>query len=152
MSDPYDSDLARREFAVQRSHKDAESSNATARGTAQAAILINGGAATAVLALLSKESLNPTVLKVASACLGGYALGVLLGAGMMFCIVRSLDFYSLRWRLEAHPVEGVNEKASQNHAQRWWKRMRNCFYSSMAAFILSSGTLAIVIFETGLTK
>jgi hypothetical protein len=52
----FDSDLERQKFAVDRSHRDAESSNATARATAQAAILINGGAATAVLALRKVNS------------------------------------------------------------------------------------------------
>jgi hypothetical protein len=103
MTDPYDSDLARQTFAVDRSQKDAESSTATARSTAQAAILINGGAATAVLAFLAKEKLDPLVLKIASICLAGYALGVVVGACMMFCSVRSLEHYSSRWRLTAHP-------------------------------------------------
>ena len=38
----FDSDLARRKFAEERAHKDAEVSNENIRATAQAAILING--------------------------------------------------------------------------------------------------------------
>jgi hypothetical protein len=45
MSDDFDSDMQRRKFAEERSHKDAAVSNETGRATAQAAILINGGAA-----------------------------------------------------------------------------------------------------------
>jgi hypothetical protein len=42
-----------REFAVRRSHLDAQISNENLRATGQAMILINGGAATAILAFLS---------------------------------------------------------------------------------------------------
>jgi hypothetical protein len=152
MADLHDSDAARQQFAVDRSQTDAESSNTTARSTAQAAILINGGAATAILAFLSKENLNPSIVMTASVCLGLYALGVLLGAFMMFCIVRSLDFYSLRWRLEAHPMPGADAESSQKLAQSWWWRMRRCFYFSMLSFVISSFALGGALFHWGLVR
>ena len=148
MSDPYNSDLARQAFAVERSHRDAASSNETARATAQAVILINGGAATAVLAFLAKGGLPQALFQAAAICLGLYALGVVAGACMMYCTVRSLDYYGLRWRLEAHPEKGSDARRNRELGEAWWKRMRQCFYAAIAAFIISSMALAGVLFVT----
>src|SRR5665213_2856019 len=126
MTDQIDSDTARHNYAVDRSHKDAESSNSTARTTAQVSILINGGAATAVLAFLAKEQLDPLVLKAASICLGIYAIGVTAGATMMYCAVRALDFYSLRWRFTALPEEGASAENNRKLGYSWWRMMRRC--------------------------
>jgi hypothetical protein len=43
-----------REFAARRSHQDSQISNENSRSAGQAAILINGGAATAIVALFSR--------------------------------------------------------------------------------------------------
>ena len=94
-----------RDFAEERSHRDAVVSNETIRATAQAAILINGGAATAILAYLAKNGLDPFVLHQMSWCLVVYGVGVVFGACMMFCAIRSLDYYNVRWRNLAFPDE-----------------------------------------------
>jgi hypothetical protein len=146
MADPYDSDRARHAFAVERSQVDAESSNATARTTAQASILINGGAATAVLAFLAKEPLPQSLIHVSAVCLALYSVGVLAGTCMMYCTVRSLDYYSLRWRLEAHPEPGADAKRNRTLGEKWWRSMKRCFYMSMATFIFSSVILAGALF------
>jgi hypothetical protein len=150
MSDHNNGDVARHDFAVERSHRDSASSNETARATAQAAILINGGAATAVLAFLAKGGLPQTVFQAAAMCLSLYAVGVVLGACMMFCTVRSLDHYALRWRLEAHPIDGADAMRNREPAEGWWKGMKRCFYASIAAFMISSSSLAGVLFFTSL--
>jgi hypothetical protein len=146
MTDEYDSDLARRTFAAERSHKDAANSNEMTRSTSQAAILINGGAATAVLAFLAKDKIDPWVLRIAPFCLAGYVIGVVSGALMMYCTVRSLDFYSMRWRLAAHPEEGMDAKRDKALAFRWLNRVRYCFCASMASFAISSIILAVALF------
>lgn len=145
MSHEYDADIERQKFAVNRSHKDAESSNASARSTAQAAILINGGAATAVLAFLAKGDLDSSIFQTASVCLAVYAIGVVAGAGMMYCAVRALDFYSAYWRLEVHPEPDRSARVNRQLGVKWWKRMRHCFWASMIAFAISSGSLATVL-------
>ena len=53
-----------REFAAKRSHQDSQISNENSRAAAQAAIFINGGAATAILALLSKDRIDPHLIRV----------------------------------------------------------------------------------------
>jgi hypothetical protein len=146
MTDQYDREAGRRAFAIERSHKDAGSSNDAARSTAQAVILINGGAnggaATAILAFLSKTGLDPLIFMTAAICLGLYAIGVAAGAVMMYCSTRTLDLYSVRWRLAAHPEEFSTEEDQRKLAEKWWKGMRRSFYSSTAIFLLASVILA----------
>jgi hypothetical protein len=145
MADDWDSDAQRRKFAEERSHKDAAVSNETGRATAQAAILINGGAATAVLALLAKQDISPAVLRLVPWCLGGYAIGVLSGASMLFCSMLSLDAYGMYWRLVAQPDDPlINRKAKDFNARayRLWHWVRAFFVLAMAAFLVSSFVLA----------
>lgn len=142
----FDSDLARRKFAEERSHRDADISNENVRATAQAAILINGGAATAILAFLAKTDIPFVVARAAPWCLIGYALGVSMGAGMMYCSIRSLDCYQMYWRLFAHREPDRDAEAERRNGMKWWERMRTCFYASMIAFMVSSCVLGVALF------
>ena len=54
-------------------------------------------------AYLAKNDLDPFVLHRMPWCLVGYAVGVVFGAYMMFCAIRSLDYYNVRWRNFAFP-------------------------------------------------
>ena len=144
-ADEFDSDLARRKFAEERSHKDASVSNESIRSTANVVILINGGAATAILAYLAKDKLDPHVLPGASLCLIGYVFGVFWGACMMYCSMRSLDDYQQYWRLVAHPEGGRNAESCRESGYRWWKKLRGCFWLSMACFLISSGIVACML-------
>jgi hypothetical protein len=137
MTDNWDSDIQRRKFAEERSHRDAEVSNENIRATAQAVILINGGAATALLAFLAKDKLDPDVLKSASLCLAGYAFGVMAGAGMLYCSMRSLGAYQMSWRLRAHPEVDESPERAAKEGYRWWKGVRNCFYVSVLTFFVT---------------
>jgi hypothetical protein len=145
-ADEFDSDLARRKFAEDRAHRDADVSNENMRATAQAAILINGGAATAVLAFLAKDKIDPGILRTAPWSMAGFAFGVLSGTVMMYCAVRSLDCYQIYWRLTAHPEAGRDATMERERGFIWWKRMRNCFYVSMFAFLVSSAVVAGALF------
>jgi hypothetical protein len=141
-----DSDDEHRQFAEARSHQDADSSNQNARATAQAVILINGGAATAVLAFLTKDKINPHLVHTVAMCLVGYAGGVLAGAVMMFCAVTSLDYYSQRWMREAHPRDDSTAEENRARAERWWHGMRGCFALSTGLFFVSSCGLAWTLY------
>jgi hypothetical protein len=46
-------------YAEERSQQDSRISNENARAAAQSAVLVNGGAATAVLAFLAKDKIDP---------------------------------------------------------------------------------------------
>jgi hypothetical protein len=144
MSEQFDAE--RRDFANERSHKDAASSSDTARTTAQSAILVNGGAATAVLALLSKNGLEKSILNAAAISLSLYALGVTMGVFMMYCSVRSLELFATRWRFAADPEKRSSEQEHLRWALRWLNWWRGAFYASMLLFIISSLLLAMVMF------
>ena len=148
MTGEWDSDNQREKFAIARSQKDAATSNENARATAQAVILINGGAATAVLAFLAKGSLPQSVFQVSAVCLAFYALGVFAGACMLYCAVRSLELYSIRWRLRAHPEAPGTEETVRMQAFNWWRGMTWCFYASIGVFISASLILATALFCT----
>jgi hypothetical protein len=117
-------------------------SSETSRAAAQVAILINGGAATAVIAFLARGKLDPSILRWLSGCLGGYELGVALGSLMIFSIVKSLDYYSVRWRDFAHPIGSFPDstpiKNPRRKANRWRLLAHWCFGLSMISFIASS--------------
>jgi hypothetical protein len=83
------------EFKWQRVHDDFNASNETARAAAQAAILINGGAATALLAFLSKAAPTPPFLiRAACVSLGLYALGVVCGTLVMWLAARATGLFA----------------------------------------------------------
>jgi|ERR1041385_3094985 ABC-type Fe3+-siderophore transport system permease subunit len=146
MTEEWDSDNQRRQFAEARSHQDAKISNDNARAAGQAAILINGGAATAILAYLAKENSSGPLVHVASLCLGGYALGVLLGALYMLCIVFGVDWWNSYWESKALHYGKKSESVSLQNAT-WWDKAATYFFSaSMACFISSSFAVAATVF------
>jgi hypothetical protein len=134
------------EYAQERSQQDAQTSNENARAAAQAAILINGGAATAVLAFLSKDKLDPFILRNVPICLLGYAVGVFAGAFMTFCMGRALRLWSVAWRvymIDPKDVAGV-EKAD-GEAREWNDWAHYAFYTAMACFVIGSVVLAVLL-------
>jgi hypothetical protein len=62
------------EFGRARSHEASKIAYDLCKTTAQSCLLINGGAATAVLALLAKEHVDSTILRYVPYALGGYAV------------------------------------------------------------------------------
>jgi len=132
-------------FAQQRSHQDAQASNENHRATAQIAIIINGGAATAVLAFLAKDKVDPNVVRVAAASLGGYVFGVFAGSAMMFCLGRQLSRWNRIWRLRA---EGLDDEIARKRA-RWWRNLVGlCYLASMLSFLFSSAVIAIALYRS----
>jgi hypothetical protein len=145
MSDEWNSDTIRRKFAEERSHKDAGYSNENTRATGQAAILINGGAATAILAFLAKDKLDLNLMRVASLCLVLYAAGVSAGALMIFASARTLDLDSVYWRLRAHPEAGKELRDVSRRTNNWWVTSHWSFYASIGAFGVASMTIALAL-------
>lgn len=105
------------EQMLDRSLELSKTSNEHSRAAGQACILINGGAATAVIAYLSKDKLDPIVIPDASISLGLYAAGVLFAALMIICATQCLDDYSMYW---LRSTEGERHQASLDSRTRWW--------------------------------
>src|ERR1700730_4692341 len=89
------------EFAKERSHDTAKAANENSRPMAQYALLINGAAASAIIAYLSKDKIDPEVLTMAPWSLIAYAVGVVGGVSGMFCMTESLDCFSHAWHYRA---------------------------------------------------
>jgi hypothetical protein len=120
----------------ERSLQDAKTSNDLAKGAAQATILINGGAATALLAYASSTlkigaSLNPMI----ALGLVLYALGVFFGALMFMVFSLALE----QWMILRFPETGRRyHDAIEAKAGRWWRYTKICFGLGIACFIFAS--------------
>jgi hypothetical protein len=143
-------ETARQKLAQTAREKDIVAANDSARAATQAAILINGGAATAILAFLSayltKSPPTPTgILGAAAWSLMGYALGVCFGAWSMWCSSQAAAQYGLRWEA----FLDNNTDAERNFlaaADSWISRHRNAFGLSIVLFFLSSSAMAYGFF------
>jgi hypothetical protein len=138
----------REKLAAERAHKDMQTSGETARAAAQAAVLINGGAATAILAYLSKEGHTPSnVLRAAAITLAAYAIGVAWGAWSMWCSSQASAEWGYCWEsiLDHDPV---GEQQFRTSAEGWLFRHRGSMGLSILFFIGSSCWIALAFFQS----
>jgi hypothetical protein len=129
-------------FAAERSHKASEVAYDFNKSTAQACMLINGGAATAVLAFLAKDAIDPTILKSAPYCLVGYALGVVSSAMMMFAMMKHASHWNYFWYYGSYHVLEEYARESERRASWWSAVIHACFASAMLFFVTASFVLA----------
>jgi hypothetical protein len=118
-----------------RSLELSKTSNEHSRAASQACILINGGAATAVIAYLSKDKLDPSVIPYVTWSLSGYCLGVLFAALMLFCATHALDYFSQYWLRRADEVEFESYLTT---GYRWWYSYHSCTILTFFFFALGS--------------
>jgi hypothetical protein len=67
---------------------------------------------------------------------------------MMFCTIKALDYYSVRWRDLVFPdglVDSHADPKARSKAYSWWKRSHWCFALAMFAFIASSFVVACTL-------
>jgi MFS family permease len=131
-------------FAVERSHRASHTSNEHSRATAQTSVLINGGAATAMIAFLAKEGIDPGLSRAVPLSLGLYAAGVLFGALMFYFATETMDRWNLYWEARANNQRGEVEKF-ETSAGRWWWGFRVSFVLSVLAFVAASVILALAL-------
>ena len=134
-------------FAVERSHRASQVANEHSRATAQACILINGGAATAAIAFLAKDNINPALLSSVPRCIAGYAVGVLFGSLMMFCMTQTMEQWSSYWYFNSHGASNVKAASASKWAKRWWVGYNCCFALTSLCFVISSILLGSVIYS-----
>lgn len=131
------------EFGRQRSHEASKIAYDLCKVTAQSCLLINGGAATAVLALLAKDSVSPNILKYVPWALGGYAVGVATSAIMMFCIMMMADNWNYYWYNWSYLGAYDDARKSEREANGWHWAFYAVFVVAMLLFLASSGLVAI---------
>jgi hypothetical protein len=140
--DPRNVETPRQKLSQAARQLDIQAANDSARAATQAAILINGGAATAILVSLSKGPSPPTrILDAASWSLMGYAFGVCLGAVSIWCSSQASAQFGLRW--EAF-LDGdrQTEATFLKTADKWLWWHRNSFALSILLFFISSCAMA----------
>ena len=126
--------------ARERSGKDLDNSSEGARTATQSAILINGGAATAILAYLAKDT-APELLNSASISLLIYAAGVFFAAVSMWCSSQASAQFGYYW---GAVVDRNEDGKTQywNDGQTWLTRHRASFFVSIGCFMVASYWIA----------
>jgi hypothetical protein len=128
--------------AAIRAREDAKDANTAARTAGQSAMLINGGAATAILAFISKDGgVGQAVMQTAAVCLSVYALGVCCGAFALVTLGYAIDWLSLSWEREA-------PKDSYTKSSRWAKISNATCIVALLCFLIASFWLAIELYRS----
>ena len=137
--------LPRDEFAEERSHEASKIAYDFGKATAQAGLLINGGAATAVIALLAKDKVDHVIFKTVPWCLGIYALGVAASAMMMFAAMMHADNWNYFWYNVGYTADHPTAKEHEKVASFWQLIVRISFTLTIFAFLLASIVLAFAM-------
>jgi hypothetical protein len=137
-------DSSLQKHADERSHQDARTHAEFARAAGQAVILINGGAATAVLAFVSAGR-GSVRLAWAPYALSLYVVGVVCGSFMFFCMSRSLHLWSQVWEGHAMGWPKKIRPIRKREANRWGKRAHRCFVVGIVAFVVGSALVAFTM-------
>jgi hypothetical protein len=148
---PYQPEQSRKDFQAERAHKDYQASTETGRAATQAAILISGGAATAILTFLSKQvPPPPEVVKGASWSLLFYTIGVVCGAFSMWSSAYSSAAFGSNW--EKDFFDRVNDPKDQKSAECWLFSHRVFLWLSFLSFMVASAVIAAAFLEYGIIK
>jgi hypothetical protein len=132
----------RQKFAPDRATRDIQAANDSARAATQAALLINGGAATAILAYLSKDAHTPVgLLSAASLSLMGYALGVFFGAVSVWCSSQASAQFGYFWEATADG-DAAGQAIFTKKGKAWLIGHWLSFGLSILFFIVSSFWIA----------
>ncbi len=128
-------DDAYKKFAYDRADSDFSMSNTYARSAGQLAILINGGAATAVIAIFARpggaEFTGP-LKAILPWALGLYGLGALLGTVMMIIMTTAIETWAIHWMEQA---EGKSGRKLAGKAETAYKYARACFLAAIICFV-----------------
>jgi hypothetical protein len=137
----------RESLAVERAGKDLENASEGARAATQSTILINGGAATAILAYLAKDSQTDSALVTAAAVsLGVYALGVALAALSMWCSSQASAQFGYYWEATLDANKD-GEKQYFDAGQIWLTRHRASFLGGILCFMFASYWIASAFWQ-----
>lgn len=130
------------DFETARSHKGSELAYELCKSTAQACLLMNGGAATAVLAFLSKDKIDAPLFHAVPYCLALYGVGVAASAVMLFCVMMNADYWNYYWYYLAYVGDEKTAKAQEPVADKWHNAFLGCFLLTVGCFLFASFTLA----------
>jgi hypothetical protein len=153
-------------YQTERAHRDLDASIEAGRAACQAAILINGGAATALLAYLAGKAGQPgapgALVRAACIAFGCYAIGVFQGALSMWFAARAgalfgwagLETLSLteRNQIKEQERQGWEERRARSEwfnvlfdprAREAWRKATQAFYASIILFLVATIWMAV---------
>lgn len=133
----------RDDFAEMRSHEASKIAYDFQKTTAQACLLINGGAATAVVALLAKDKVDLVLLKTVPWCLCFYAIGVAVSAFMMFCSMMRSEGWNYFWYHFAYTADETRGRDHEAKAIWWETAVKISFVAAIGCFLIASFWLAM---------
>ena len=110
--DPY------RILARERSHEDARQTVATNRMLVQSLVIVNGGAATAVLAFYGTHNASGLGRSAALLTIILYCLGVFTSIFAGLYVRRTTQEWSSFWELKSYPDVAEQAKVMEAHRQR----------------------------------
>jgi hypothetical protein len=149
---PYDPEKSQKDFQAERTHKDYQASIETGRAATQAAILINGGAATAILTFLSKQMPPPPeVVTGASLSLLFYTVGVVCGAVSMWSSAYSSGSWGSKWEKDFFN-RTEDKKDYQRRAECWQSGHRVFMWLSFLSFVAATFIIATAFLKYGIIK
>jgi hypothetical protein len=124
-------------FAEERSNKASSISNEHSRAAAQACLLINGGAATALLAYLAKDKIDPTLFNTLPFALLFYTIGVASAAYMLYLATEALDEYNKFWFWKVAKNRRLAVDAYVE-GDKYWALYRRTFKFTIAVFLVAN--------------
>lgn len=139
---------ARRKLAIDRSNQDAEQSNDNLRAAAQAIILINGGAATAVLAFISAvlgkdKAVDPHIIGAAGYAIIFYAFGAGCGPFVIWFMNLALKHWNQSWQqVVKNPASEITGTKEHELALPWYRWANLFLLLSIVGFVAGSLTLS----------
>ena len=136
-----------RQFAITRSCNAASAANDNSRPMVQAAFLINGAAASAVIAFLSKDSIDPVIFRAVPWAITFYAIGVVTSAITMYFMTEDLDYWNVFWEHIARGEPQDTIDTQEIIAKKWWLYVQLTFALSIIWFFLGTATMACAIWR-----
>jgi hypothetical protein len=129
-----------KKFAADRSTRNSQMSNELGKAAAQAVMLINGGAAAAILSFIKGTAVNKVFFALG---LTGYGAGVVCAAWMMYALNQILYGRSEYWQSYFNPEKlGEPYRSTwKERADKWGDRKDRAFPCSVAFFFFNSKLL-----------
>ena len=135
-------------LARERSHEDARQTVATNRMLVQSLILINGGAATAVLAFYGAHTASGSGKSAAMLAIILYCLGVFTAIFGGLYVRRTTQEWSSFWELKSYPEMEEREILMEAHRRQAVRSKRwstGLLVGSEVFFLVASLSLAMAI-------
>jgi hypothetical protein len=134
-------------FAQSRSSEDSKAAYDLGKTIAQYCLLINGGAVTAVIALLAKDKPDHLLLIFVLCGLVGYAIGVVVSVLMLYCVMMIADNWGDHWYYRSYEFDEQRSDAAKVSADKWKRLAKKAFWLAIIFFVISSLIVAYGMFR-----